>query len=737
MAAKTLAQYLSKQLGQQVGETVGYRMRADSKISASTRLEVITEGLLVRMLIDNPELPGVSHVLFDEFHERSLQTDESLALSLNSQKLFRPDLKLVIMSATLDPKKLKDKFPQAPWVSVPGISFPIETHYLDRPDRLEEGIVKAISRAIKAVSGDILVFLPGRGEIQRVRERLEAGQLNAGILALTSETDPRDVQTLFEESSVNRIILSTSVAETSITLPFVVAVIDSGLSRFSIYNANTGLSELVTRRSSSAIADQRRGRAGRVREGLCYRLWKEGEVLFPALEPEILREDITSFALGVNAFGISNLSELELLDYPADKNWQAAIELLQKLNAVDRLGVVSDHGRKLLKVGAHPRLAHMLLDAQERGYAETASFACAVLESNFLPNQTLEEAILKAKKGNSFQKKLAERFHRVVGGDADKVVPEYWRLLASAYPERIGRRNEKGNYLLASGGEFKLSAGNNAAEFICAGKVERGKSIGRIDLYEPVTLEELKSHFQLESNEAIEFDGKRFRGVKSEQLAGLVLNEKPITLTSELKYQAISNWLKTVGVSELVENGNSKELIERLRWAKKNSLDLKLSSDLIEVVESPPTDDFVTYVLTFLKGDDIQELDFREILLAKLSFQERKLLEEKLPESLNLRTGTKAKIDYRDDGGVYVAVILQELFGERETPQVAGVPLTIELLSPRKLPIQVTSDLRSFWTTIYPELKGQLKRDYPKHYWPDDPVNSKPVLKGLLRNSKQ
>lgn len=726
VAAKSLALFLAKQLGESVGQTVGYRMRADSKVSSGTKLEVITEGLLSRMLIDNPELPDVTHILFDEFHERSLQTDESLALSLNAQKLFRADLKLIIMSATLDPGKLKKIFPDAPWVSVPGISFPVETHYLDKPDRLEEGIFRGISRALKSAHGDILVFLPGRGEIERVKTKLLSEKIDSEVIILTSETDSRDVFSLFQESAAPRIILSTSVAETSITLPYVVAVVDSGLSRFSIYNPNTGLSELVTRKSSMAVVDQRRGRAGRVRAGNCYRLWKEGETLLSSLEPEILREDITSFALGALAFGINTLRDLVLLDPPQEDSWQKALELLMGLGAIDKHHVVLPHGEKLLKLGMHPRLAHLLFEGKARGYTESAAYACAVLESSFPYGKTLEEAISKLKAGNTLQKRQAERYNRLVGGEQDTAAPEFWYLLFSAYPERLGRKTERGTYILSSGGEFKLEG--EQSEFICAAKVQRHKMVGKIDLYEPVSITQLKKFLKVEKVNSVEFDGEKIRGTSKERIGGIVLNQGHYSPTAEEKIVAIRRWLEDEGLEKLIENSNARDLITRVKWGTIHGVESGLS---LEELKSSLDDWFFPFTELV---SDFSKLDLRSALLTKLSFHERKVLEENIPEFLALETGTKAKIDYRLDGSAYVAIVLQELFGLSASPVICGVPLTIELLSPRRLPIQVTGDLQSFWKTVYPELKGQLKRDYPRHYWPDDPVNSKPVLKGLLRN---
>lgn len=742
VAAKSLAQFLAKQLGEPVGQTVGYRMRADSRVSTATKLEVITEGLLSRMLVDNPELPGVTHILFDEFHERSLQTDESLAFSLNAQKLFRGDLKLIIMSATLDPAKLVNLFPDAPWVSVPGISYPVETLYLGKPDRLEDGIIRGINRALKSVEGDILVFLPGRGEIQRVKASfnalMEPSSLPLGespeIVTLTSETDSQEVARLFEKSSAPRIILSTSVAETSITLPYVVAVIDSGLSRFSIYNPSTGLSQLVTRKSSKAVVDQRRGRAGRVREGVCFRLWKEGEVLLSSLEPEILREDITSFVLRSLGFGASSLSELVLLDYPLEANWQAALDILIGLKAINDRNIVTPHGNKILKIGAHPRLAHMLLEGKERGYSESAAYACAILESPFPSGKTLEEAVRKLRSSNSVLNTQAERYHRMIGGDSDSVAPEFWHLLLSAYPERLGRKTDRGTYILSSGGEFKLEGQvqDQRNEFICAGKVQRHKTLGKIDLYEPVSIGQLKKSLQLEKVNTVEFDGEKIRASSEDRIGGLIINQTSYSASKIEKKEAIRRWFIADGLEKLIESSNAKELIARFRWGllQDSSLTLKSGFEIEDLKDT--LDD---WFFPFAEGQtDFSKLDLKFALLSRLSFQDKKTLEEKIPEFLVLETGTKARIDYRENGSAYVAIVLQELFGRSSSPTVCGVPLTIELLSPRRLPIQVTGDLRSFWSTVYPELKGQLKRDYPRHFWPDDPLSASPVLKGLLRN---
>ena len=734
VAARSLAQFLATKLNEPVGKTIGYRMRAESRVSKDTRLEVITEGLLAKTLINDPELSGITHVIFDEFHERSLQTDAALALSLKSQSLFRPDLKLIIMSATLDESSLRAHFPQAPWVRIEGKSYPVETFYTGKPDRLEQGIESAIKQAREKVSGDILVFLPGRAEIDRSRERLRSSGITT--VTLTSDTSASDVAEIFYGTEERRVILSTSIAETSVTLPRVEAVVDSGLSRFSIFNADTGLSELVTRRSSQAVVDQRRGRAGRVKAGCCFRLWRDGEILLRKLEPEIIRGDITTLALDLAAFGVTELDELDLLDKPAASRWQSARELLQAIGAVNDRGVITTYGSELSRLGAHPRLAHLLVQGKARGFGETAAYACAALEASHLPFGTLENGVQLIRSAKGVSAIQAERYKKIVDARSDSRAPEYWFLLGTAYPERLGRKTERDTYVLASGGEFKLQSPRRTGDFIFAGRVEQHKGIGRIDLYEEVTPDQISEIEPTQKRRVVIFEGGRAQAFEEEHVLGLVLKRKRGEISSDEKRHLFWSWLKGGGIHDLLKTNEVAELLTRASWASRAGL--KNFPELSEHNLSRSFEDWLSpYLETASTLDELKSLSLPELILSTISYDQRTTFEKQIPLYFQLPTGTKAKIDYRPDGSAHVQVILQELLGVSATPKILSVPLTLHLLSPSKLPVQVTQDLNSFWMSVYPQLRKQLLRDYPKHYWPENPSTAKPVLRGLLRNVKE
>lgn len=730
VAARSLAQYLSKRLGEPVGKSIGYRMRGDTKASSDTRLEIVTEGLLTRMLVEDPELSGIKYVLFDEFHERSLQSDTALALSIESQKLFREDLRILIMSATLEGGELKKLFPKAPFIEVPGRIFPIETIYRGKPDRLESGILSAIGNALKNGEGDVLVFLPGRSEISRCFSRFEEEFTGIEAIALTADTSAGVASSLFEESTYRRVIFSTSVAETSVTLPYVRTVVDSGLSRYSIFNSSTGMDELVTRKVTEASAEQRRGRAGRVAAGTCYRLWNEGEVLLSHTEPEILRADLASFALDILLFGISKVEELILLDFPNRSSWEKAIELLKKLGAVDTEGRVTLHAGELSRFGVHPRIAHMLCRAKELGVPRTGVYAAAVLESTARYGETLSESVKRAATDKGFVKAHAERLLQQLGGElkGEEFPSECGKLLAAAYPERLAKCTSKGTYLLAVGGEVKLPEGSSLSsyEFISAGRIETprialGEAIGEGEIFESYPVENLRE---------VVSDGERIRASLVSRVGEVIVSSKQAETTDEERRFFVNKLLQEKGIEEYLDK-EARSFLYRLKWgAAHNALPKSWGN------HSNIDDLLLEHAPAVNSQNELREFDWLSVLKTKFSYDQLKEFEKLLPESFSLATGNSAPIEYRSDGGVRIRVLLQELFGQKETPRVAGRISSIELLSPAKRPIQLTSDLASFWVNIYPQLRKQLMRDYPKHSWPEDPLTAKPVSKGLKRNEK-
>jgi ATP-dependent helicase HrpB len=713
MAARSLCNYLAERTGSKVGEVVGYRMRGETRVSGETRLEIITEGLLSRMLITDPELPGVELVIFDEFHERNISGDEALALSVQVQRYLRPELRLLIMSATLQAKQLQVLFPEAPLIEIPGRSYPVALSYRGKPERLEVGVSRAVREALRVSAGDVLVFLPGRGEINRCREALWEVADSCRVVSLSADTPAMEMGLLFRPGESRRVILSTSVAETSVTLPGVTAVVDSGLTRYAVFDSSSGMELLVTRKVSAAQAQQRCGRAGRVAPGVCLRLWEEGEQLLPQTEPEILRGDVTSFALNLSLFGVNEPAELLLLDYPPPSRFQEARSLLKRIGALDAAGRALPHAKQLAAFGVHPRMAQLLLKAKALKVPKTGAYLVALLEASKLPSDNLSEAIIGVKNKELLTR--AAGLLRQLGEDAEEVFPaSVGELVLSAYPERLARRTERGSYILGAGGEVRLQEGSTlaGAEFLTVARV----SGSRILCAEPITFEEiLRLGTPVEERELVLERGEIPRVVLRQVLFGLVLDTQKKSPTPEERGKLFLAELRKVPL-----NG---ELWSRVRFAK---------ACLRYPIEMELDERAIPYLSTL---ERFSEISHDELLRSMLPFDLLRSLNRELPAVLKLPTGTEVSLEYSEDGEIFASVLIQELFGFKETPRVADSrPVTLELLTPARRPIQTTKDLNNFWKVSYPELVGELRRRYPKHHWPENPLESSPVRKGLKRN---
>ncbi|WP_378955891.1 ATP-dependent helicase HrpB [Pelosinus sp. sgz500959] len=769
LAARFAARYMSALLGEQVGETVGYRIRFDTCVGPKTRIEVITEGILTRMLQSDPMLENVGIIIFDEFHERSIHADLGLALCLQSQGILREDLKILVMSATLDAVPIAKLMGDAPVIVSEGLSFPVETHYLARSIDGPIGLatIHKIKEALTETQGDILVFLPGVREINWVSSRLMddgIGQHMAiaklyGALPQTAQ----DIAILPDPTGKRKIVLATSIAETSITVEGVRVVIDSGFMRVPRFSPRTGMMHLSTVKVSRGSADQRRGRAGRIAPGICYRLWTQQEELTHELQstPEIMEADLVPLALELAAWG-ANPDELLWLDPPPQAAFSQGKELLQQLGALSVDGKITDHGRKMAKVGLHPRLSHMILRAISLGYGNLACEIAALLGQRDLfqgdksrPDADLRLRIEALRQNSS---KLTSDYslgytidaslHRRLQGDI-----RHWKqlfavprgqvddqdvcglLLAFAYPDRIGQGRGDGRFLLRNGrgAAFKEPQALAKEPYLVAAELGgEGSSENRIFLAAPISESDLKKHFkdQIVVKESIawDHDAQAVRGRRSEVLGSLVLTNNPLSnLDTEQVLSALIAGIRQEGISILPWSKKASQFRQRLDFMYDSQSEWPDVSDegLLERLEEW----LGPYLYGMTSRSQLERLQMVTILESMLTWQQRQHLDEWAPTHITVPSGQRIPIDYSHQGNPILAVRLQEMFGLKETPLIGQgrVPLTLHLLSPAQRPMQVTKDLASFWENTYFEVKKDLMGRYPKHYWPDNPLEAMPT----------
>jgi ATP-dependent helicase HrpB len=776
LAARAAAYRMANMLDEQAGETVGYRVRMDTRVSHQTRIEVITEGVLTRMLQEDPGLEGVGMVVFDEFHERNLQADLGLALTLQSREILREDLRLLVMSATLDMGPVAELLDHAPMITSEGRSYPVETHYLDRQpqDRIEPYVVKAIHRALEEETGDILVFLPGAGEIRRVRNELQSDTLGEGVnvhpLYGNLSHDKQDRAIEPSPPDRRKIVLSTPIAETSLTIEGIRVVVDSGLMRVPRFSSRSGMTQLATVKVSKASADQRRGRAGRTEPGVCYRLWTRHtqQHLHAHTDPEIAKADLAPVALELAQWGTPDPSELRWLDPPPEDTYNQARALLRRLDAIDEEGQITDHGRKMAGLGLHPRLAHMLLRGKRLGLGNIACELAALLSERDIfsgqgepPDADLRlrlEALRDVREGRQ-PREL--RSYRVKHGAARRVlrVARHWKrrlnlserhealdacglLLAFAYPDRIAQR--AGNAGRDSrGSQFRMQNGQMVSfsrpqllseeEYVVAGHVGgRHRGTTRIFLAAPITEQELREHFshQIEEEHRLTWDSEAglVRTRRRERLGALILSDAPLrepdpTAVAETMIEGI----REEGLNLLPWTKNSRQLQQRIQFMHERVDGWPDVSD--EALLDSLEDWLMPHVYDMKRADELQRLHLTELLKSMLSWKQRDRLDEMAPTHITVPSGSRRPIDYSDPGAPALAVRLQELFGLTQTPRIGGgrVPLTLHLLSPAQRPVQITQDLANFWENTYYEVKKDMKGRYPKHYWPDDPLSATPT----------
>jgi ATP-dependent helicase HrpB len=742
LAARAAARRMAATLGEQVGETVGYRVRLDSKVGPRTLIEVVTDGLFLRLLQDDPSLESVGCVIFDELHERGLESDLAFALVRESQGALREDLRVIAMSATLDPGPVSQRLGGAPLVESAGRMFPVETRYLDREaaGRIEDTVASAVRGALAAESGSALVFLPGVGEIRRVEERLQGLAATIDVAPLYGDLSQAEQDRAISPSPAGRrkVVLATAIAETSLTIEGVRLVIDGGLMRVPRFSPRSGMTRLETVRVSQASADQRRGRAGRLEPGICYRLWTEESQrgLLPFTPPEILDADLAPLALELVAWGVADAATLPWLTPPPAASLAIARELLLDLGAVDSTGTITPHGRAMVRLGQHPRLAHLVIKGRELGQGRVAALLAAILsERDFLrlpPGQRdvdLRHRVDIALAGKA-PRQIGEIARRLTPRDGKDGIPDVattGSLLALAYPDRVGRRRPgtAGRYLLSGGRGAVLPEGDAMAneEFLVVADLDGSAQDARIFLAAPISPAEIEELYgdRIVSDEIVEWrDSVVAR--RRRRLGALVLEDKPLNKPDPEKVKAaMLAGLRQRGLPWTEELRDWRQRIAFLRQLDQNW------PDLSDAALTASLDDWLA---PFVDGA-ARRVDFAEALKTLVPWEQQRQLDRLAPTHIEVPSGSRVPVDYGDPAEPTLSVRLQEMFGLTDTPRVGGgkMPVTIHLLSPARRPVQVTRDLASFWKNAYRDVKAELKGRYPKHYWPDDPLIAEPTAR--------
>ncbi|HFF9496026.1 ATP-dependent helicase HrpB [Serratia marcescens] len=747
LAAKNVAYRLAQQLGEEPGQTVGYRMRAESKSGPQTRLEVVTEGILTRMLQQDAELQGVSLVILDEFHERSLQADLALALLLDVQQGLRDDLKLLIMSATLDNARLSQLLPEAPVVVSEGRSFPVERLYqpLASHQRLEDGVAAAVKRLLAEQPGSLLLFLPGVAEINRVLERL-TGEVasDTDLCPLYGALPLAQQQKAIQPAAPGRrkVVLATNIAETSLTIEGIRLVVDSGLERVARYDVRNGLTRLATQRISQASMVQRAGRAGRLEPGLCWHLFvkEQAERAAEHAEPDILQSDLTGFWLELLQWGCHDPAQLTWLDAPPAAALAAARALLRRLGATDDGDKLTAPGRQMAALGCEPRLAAMLVAGatlSADGLA-TAALLAALLEEPPRGGQMDIGYWLSRPQANWRQRaaQLAKRLPQRAGQVDVELAP---RLLASAFADRIAqRRGQDGRYLLANGMGAAMNQDEalSRAPWLIVPSLLQGHNSpdARILLALPVDIEALAAQLPaiVTPRTAVEWDEEKgtLRAWKRQQIGRLTLRAQPLAKPADEELQqALLDWVRAQGLAVLNWEGAAEQLRVRLQCAQAWLPEAEWPA----MDEEPLLAALDQWLLPSLNGvrdlRGLKQVNIAEALSRLLDWQQKQRLDNALPTHYTVPTGSRLPIRYEAGKPPALAVRLQEMFGEQRSPMLAEgrIPVVLELLSPAHRPLQITGDLAAFWQGAYREVQKEMKGRYPKHVWPDDPATAVPT----------
>ena len=766
LAARNAAARMAATLGEKVGESVGLRARLETRVSKKTRIEVLTEGVFTRLILDDPALDGIGAVLFDEFHERSLEADLGLALARDAQTSLRPDLRILVMSATLAGEPVARLLGGAPIVTSEGRSFPVETRYLgkDPTRRLEDLMADAIARALRAETGSILAFLPGQGEIRRTAERLRErlDPSDAIIAPLYGALDRRDQDQAIAPAppGARKVVLATAIAETSLTIEGIRVVIDCGVARVPRYDPDVGVTRLATVRVSRASADQRRGRAGRLGPGVCYRLWDEAETAsLPAFaEPEIRSADLAPLLLDCADWGVTDPRTLSWLDPPAAAAIDAAREELAALGALDPSGRLTETGRSLRTLPLPPRLAAMLMKAAHIGAERRAAEVAAVLVERNLGGSgaNLDHRLEAFQRDRSPRatdmRRLAEGWARVArsaslttGKTKERETPSTAALLALAFPERIAKaRGSNGQYLLANGRGATLDPAEPLARapFLVVAEMQGTAASTRILLAaETIEAEILRlARDRISERDEIIFDAAAaaIRARRVRRLDAITLSSDPRPPEPGAESEAaLSRGLSGLGTQRLPWSKHQLQLRDRVAFLRTAAND----ESWPDLSDASLTATLPEWLGPFLSGKtrlaDITADDLGQALDGLIPWPLKQRLEAEVPTHFEAPTGQRHPIDYDGPGAPALHIRVQELYGLTRHPTVAGgrLPLTLHLLSPAQRPIQVTRDLPGFWKGSWQSVKAEMKGRYPRHPWPDDPANAVPTTRAKPRGT--
>ena len=777
LATRAVATRMAMTLGESPGETVGYRMRLETRVSKRTRIEVVTEGVFTRMLQSDPALEGVAAVLFDEFHERSLHADTGLAFALDSQENVSPDLRLLVMSATLDGAAVARLLGGAPVVTAAGRVFPVEIHYSGSGMPLlpggrespELGVVRTIKRALTEAPGDMLVFLPGAGEIRRVQGMLAGVGNDVDVMPLFGELAAGDQDAALRPAKAGRrkIVLATNIAETSLTIDGVRIVVDAGLERRSLFDPASGMNRLEVQRISRASAEQRAGRAGRTAPGVCFRLWGEGaeRSLAAFALPEVCVADLAPLALDLAVWG-TEANSLRWLDPPPAATLASARDLLRRLGALDTAGKVTAHGRAMQEFPAHPRLAHMLLKARELGAGSLAAELAALLSDRDLLRagaggnprardsdirtrlEALRRGSVDIDRGALDRVKRTQRsFEQQLGsagvsrdGNVDPGV-----LLGLAYPDRVARRRtgSDARYQMSNGRGALFAAAESIAreEFIVAVDLDDREREAQIRLAAPLTRAELLEYFAPDLRRADELAwDERTEAVVARRVIRfdeLLVEEKPLNdVPRAASAAAMLEGVRSMGIEVLPWDEDARDFQARCEFVRK--LDRKDLGDWPDC--SPPAlAQDLGWLEPFLEGatrrTQLNRVSVVTALRARLTYEQQRKLDSLAPTHIDLPTGTRTRIDYLDDNAPVASMRMQEVFGLAATPRIGGgtVAVTFTLLSPGRKPLQITRDLASFWRNAYVEVRKDMRGRYPRHYWPENPLEAEPTRRAKPR----
>ncbi len=777
LATRAAAHRMAATLGEPVGQTVGYRMRLDTKVGPTTRIEIVTEGILARLLQSDPALSAYAIVLFDEFHERSLQADTGLALCLESQRVFRPDLRLLVMSATLDCGPVSELLGQASVIACDGQMFPVETRYLEQPlsGHLDVAVVHSIKRALAQDPGSLLVFLPGMAEIRRVERKLLDLNLGSHIFIAPLHGDlPQEAQDraiAATEPGTRKIVLATSIAETSLTIDGVRIVIDAGLLRVPRFDPRSGLTRLDTIRVTQDSAEQRRGRAGRLEPGVCVRLWTSAEQqsLSPRRPPEMLDADLAPLLLELALWGTANPLELSWLTPPPAGAVAQARDLLVGLGALSAEGHITPHGTEMAELPLHPRLAHMLLKSVPLQLGHLACELAALLS---------ERDILRGHSGwrNADLRLRLDALHgqhdHTAGATVDRAAcqrvartADLWErqlprsarsgrhegldetglLLALAYPDRIAQRQSgsTARYLMATGrgALFQNPDPLGSEDYLVIADLDGGQQSARIDLAAPVSLRDLETLYgdQIRTVDEVVWDEIKqiVRATRRRRLGSLILSEQGLSNPDpSMISAALLQGISRAGLNRLAWTPELGQWRMRVTFLRRIEGQESHWPDLSDEALLKTLDEWLGPYLSGLTTlDRVTKLNLTEPLHALLNWEQARQLDQWAPTHLTVPSGSLVRVEYATQDLPILAVRLQEMFGCKDTPRLVEgkIPVTLHLLSPARKPVQITKDLASFWKSAYLEVKKELRGRYPKHSWPDDPLTAQPTAKAKRR----